>query len=122
MILVDTSVWINHLHHADPVMQRLLDVREVLMHPFVIGEIAVGTLRHREKAMRELGNLPMTYPLDDNDVIGMIVAHKLHGVGIGYVDAHLLAACLAIRRTWLWTTDKRLAAAAARLGVDAETA
>jgi predicted nucleic acid-binding protein len=122
VILVDTSIWIDHLDHGDPTMRQLLDKKEVLIHPFVVGEIALGTLRERDRAMREFGKLPFTYPLDDNDVIEMIVAHRLHGVGIGYVDAHLLASCLVNRRTWLWTRDRRLANLAALLGRDATTA
>ena len=115
-------IWINHIDHTDPILEKLVEVQEVLMHPFVIGEISLGTLREPDLTLRELGRLPSAYPVDDNEVIEMIVGHKLHGVGIGYVDAHLVATCLLADETWLWTNDRRLKAIAARLGVDATTA
>lgn len=121
MILIDTSIWIDHINHGEKAVGELMEAEEALMHPFVIGEIALGTLRARDRTLRELGRLPLTYPVDDNDVIEMIVGHQLHGVGIGYVDAHLVASCLLARDTYLWTRDRRLAAVAGRLGVDAET-
>jgi predicted nucleic acid-binding protein len=121
VILIDTSIWINHLDHNDPILHRLVELNEVLMHPFVICEIALGTLRKRDQTLRELGRLPLTYPVDDNEVIEMIVGHGLHGVGIGYIDAHLVASCLLADETWLWTSDRRLAGVATRLGVNAAT-
>jgi predicted nucleic acid-binding protein len=120
VILIDTSIWIDHINHGDRALGELMEAEEALMHPFVIGEIVLGTLRDRDATLRELGRLPLAYPVDDNEVIEMIVAHGLHGVGIGYVDAHLVASCLVAHDTYLWTRDRRLAAVAGRLGVDAE--
>lgn len=122
MILADTSIWIDHLNHGDPDMQGLLAAGQVVMHPFVIGEIALGSMPEWERVLFRLGNLPFAKKANDKIVIDMIGAKQLAGSVIGYVDAHLLAACLVADDTYLWTRDRRLAAVAGRLGVDAATA
>jgi len=119
MILADTSVWVDHLRKGDSVLEGLLDHGQVLTHPFVIGELALGFLRQRKIVMNALQNLlPATVATED-EVLGMIDNWALHGRGIGYMDAHLLAAVALTPGTVLWTRDKRLRTEAGRLGIDA---
>jgi predicted nucleic acid-binding protein len=122
MILVDTSIWVDHLHKGDPVMVRLLDEDSVMMHPFVYGEIALGSLRDRRSTLDELMTIPRAEIAHNDEVMAFINAKKLHGSGIGFVDAHLLASVLLSPEGLLWTRDRRLQAAAEALGVDATAA
>lgn len=113
MILVDTSVWVDHLRHADPAMQRNLAT-----HPMVVGELACGDLSRRKETLVRLRALPQVKVLDDDAVLTLIESRGLMGRGIGFVDAHLLGAVLAGPiDTQLWTRDKRLHAVAETLGV-----
>ena len=91
MILVDTSVWVDHLRRVDPPLQQLLDRGGVLVHPFVIGELACGTLADRATLIDLLQALPQAQVADVDEVLTFVVRHDLHGKGIGYVDVHLLA-------------------------------
>lgn len=122
MIIVDTSIWIDHLHRNEEAMASLLDESLVLMHPFVLGEISLGSLRDWHKMMRDLSKIPLAARADDNEVLSLIDGKKLQGSGIGYLDAHLLASALLSPGTFIWTRDRRLAQVAERLGVDAATA
>lgn len=115
MILVDTSVWVHHLRFGDAQLAALLDVNSVVMHPYIVGEIACGSLSKRVPTLELLQQLPMTPVAESDEVLGYIEDHKLHGKGIGYVDVHLLASA-AIGGTRLWTRDRRLHAMAVRLG------
>lgn len=115
MILADTSVWIDHLRSGDAALARLLDAGQVLVHPFIVGELALGNLRQRSAILSSLQDLPATRIASDAEVLGFIERHKLYGLGIGYVDAHLMAAVKLTPGTGLWTRDKRLLAAAAKL-------
>tara|TARA_R110000868_G_scaffold148286_1_gene370021 strand:+ start:3996 stop:4367 length:372 start_codon:yes stop_codon:yes gene_type:complete len=119
MILVDSSVWIDHFRHDDPGLSALLNKRQVLTHPFVIGELALGSLRQRDVVLDALRGLPSAQVATDKEVQAFIDQHKLFGIGIGYVDAHLLAGTLLSVGAKLWTRDKRLRNAALRLGLDA---
>jgi predicted nucleic acid-binding protein len=119
VILADTSVWVDHLRAGDAALARLLDHGEVLIHPFVIGELALGNLRQREAVLDALGNLPQATVATDSEVLRFIADHDLAGHGIGYVDAHLLAAVRLTSAALLWTRDKHLLAAARRLGLAA---
>lgn len=119
MILVDTSVWIDHLRKGDSLLEGLLDHGQVLTHPFVIGELALGFLRQRKIVMNGLQNLPQATVATDEEVLGMIDNRALHGHGIGYMDAHLLASVALTPGIVLWTRDKRLRTTAGRLGIDA---
>lgn len=120
MILVDASVWINHLRAADERLTTLLDQDEVLGHPFVTGELALGNLRQREIVLSDLRDLPQAAVATDEEVLQFINRQPLFGRGIGYVDAHLLAAVrLTAADARLWTRDKRLQTVAAELGVAA---
>jgi predicted nucleic acid-binding protein len=117
VILVDTSVWIDHLRSGDRTLVRLLDTGQALAHPFVIGELALGSLRQRNLIRDALGDLPRTIVASDQEVLHFIWQHRLFASGIGYVDAHLLAAARLTAGTALWTRDKRLHAVADRLGL-----
>jgi predicted nucleic acid-binding protein len=116
MLLVDTSVWSDHLRRHDRAMAELLEAGEVLAHPFVIGELACGVFPRRAETLALLMSLPMVPVLGQTEVLGFIERHALAGTGIGFVDIHLLASVL-VAGTRLWTRDRRLAGAAARLGV-----
>ena len=117
MILVDTSVWIDHVRRSNDRLAALLVARAVLVHPFVIGEVALGHLRPRAAILRELHDLPPVAVASREEVLHLIEQHRLFGRGIGYVDAHLLAAARLMAGAALWTTDKRLRAVAESLGL-----
>ena len=117
MMLVDTSVWIDHLNGSDPHMAELLARGAVLMHPFVLGEIALGKLRKRKPLLKILMQLDTATVATEMDIISAINTFSLDGTGIGYVDVHLLLSA-KLDNVKFWTRDKRLAAQAARLGVD----
>ena len=109
MILVDTSVWIDHLRKSEPALIAALEVGQVLMHPFVIGELACGTLSNRVELLSLLRDLPPAPVATDAEALGFIDRHRLMGCGIGYVDVHLLASVALACPARLWTRDKRLA-------------
>ena len=119
MILVDTSVWVDHLRTGDRVLVDLLETGQVLAHPFVIGELALGSLRQRELVLATLQDLPRANVATDQEALHFITRHTLFGFGIGYVDAHLLASVRLTAGAALWTRDKRLHGVAERLGVAA---
>ena len=116
MILVDTSVWVDYLRRADAHLAALLERGQVLMHPFVIGEIACGSLRDREATLELLRQLPAAAVAEPDEALGFIELRGLHGKGIGYVDLHLLASTALNAGAMLWTRDKRLRDAAEALG------
>ena len=117
MILVDTSIWIDHLRQSDERLSNLLNQGQVLAHPFVIGELALGNLQNRGAILDALQDLPQTPVATDSEVLGFIQENFLYGIGIGYIDAHLLAAVRLSPGTMLWTRDKRLLAAGKNLGL-----
>jgi len=117
MILVDTSVWIDHLRHGDEELTRLLNAGRVLTHRFVIGELALGNLQNRNIVLSALQNLPQVTAASDEEALHFIENNALFATGIGYIDAHLLAAVRLSPGTLLWTRDKRLLAVSARLGL-----
>ena len=119
MILVDTSVWIEHLRSANAILGELLGDGEVLGHPFVLGELALGNLRQRHDIMRLSQRLPQATSASHGEVLRFIDREVLFGRGIGYVDAHLLAATRLTAGSKLWTRDRRLHAVAVQLGLAA---
>lgn len=119
MILVDSAVWINHLRAEDERLVELLAAREVLGHPFITGEIALGNLRQRDAILSDLRDLPQSVLATDVEVLDLINRQRLHGRGIGYVDAHLLAAVRLTPEARLWTGDGRLRRVAGELGLAA---
>ena len=116
MILVDTSVWVDHLRRGDGELVDLLERGQVLMHPFVVGELACGSLSERELTLELLQQLPMAAVAESEEALGFIELRGLHGRGIGYVDVHLLASTALHAGARLWTRDKRLREAAEALG------
>jgi len=115
VILVDTSVWIDHLRSGEPALARVLEGGRVLMHPFVLGELACGNLENRGEVLRLLGDLPAAPTATDPEALGLIERRALMGRGIGYVDVHLLASTALTGVARLWTRDRSLAAVAAEL-------
>lgn len=116
MILVDTSVWVDHLRRGDAGLVDLLERSAVLVHPFVVGEIACGSLRNRESILELLQDLPAAVVASPDEVLKFIETHVLHGKGIGYVDVHLLAAVALTPDATLWTRDTKLRRIAGWLG------
>ena len=117
MILVDTSVWVQHFRAGDPVLANLLDQGQVLIHPFIVGEIAMGQLHPRGTILARLRALPCAVVAHHDDVSAFVERERLFGLGIGFIDAHLLAAARLTPEAGLWTRDRRLAGAAERLGI-----
>lgn len=117
MILVDTSVWIDHFRGGDPDLASLLRDGRVLIHPWVTGELALGQLSRRSEILGLLRNLPQAKVATDAEVLTLIDNDQLFGLGIGYVGAHLLAATILTTGARLWTRDRRLAAVAAQQGL-----
>jgi predicted nucleic acid-binding protein len=119
VILVDTSVWVEHLRAGNETLSALLEGQHVLTHSFVIGELALGNLRGRDAILRALRQLPRAATASDEEVLHFIDRRALFGSGIGYVDAHLVAAAQLGADTKLWTRDRRLLAVASQLGLAA---
>jgi predicted nucleic acid-binding protein len=117
MILADTSVWIDHFTAGDPNMASLLENRQIAMHPFVIGELALGYLDPRDFILEVLHNLDSVEIATADEVLDFIESNTLAGAGIGYVDAHLLVSVRLSSDTALWTRDGNLAATARKTGV-----
>jgi predicted nucleic acid-binding protein len=115
MIVVDTSVWVDHLRAGDDGLVALLEQGRVLVHPFVIGEIACGILADRAETLDLLTNMPAAPCAEHREVLVFIEQHRLYGRGIGYVDAHLLASVALGPGSMLWTRDRRLHSTAAAL-------
>lgn len=116
MILVDTSIWIDHLREGCRVLAKFLNNGEVLCHPFIIGELACGNLRQRREIIALLQALPHLDRVPDDEVLYFIEKHRLFGKGLGFVDMHLLASC-SMDTAQLWTKDRRLKKIAEDLGM-----
>lgn len=119
MILADTSVWITHFREGVPHFQKMLDKKQVLTHPFVIGEIALGSLKNRRRTLAMMGDLEQSKLAGGAEVAALIEWGPLHGAGVGYVDAHLLASVRLTADAQLWTLDKRLHGVATRMEIAA---
>jgi len=115
-MLVDTSVWVDHLARGNARLVALLEEGNVEVHPFVIGELALGRLRWREATLAHLQALPSVPMAEHDEVLNLVEGQDLVGAGMGWVDAHLLAGAL-LGGTLIWTLDRPLAAAATLLGV-----
>ena len=119
MILADTSVWIDHLRRYNPEMEKRLNQGQIVMHPFVVAEIALGSLKSRQEKLDAIDSLFEVKVVQLSEVRHMIEAHTLFSKGIGLTDAHLIASVLITPGTRLWTLDKRLRAIAESLGIHA---
>jgi predicted nucleic acid-binding protein len=117
MLLADTSVWIQHFRRGEPHLASLLADGQVLMHPFVLGELACGNLKNRAEILASLHALPSAKPASTAEALRLIEGRQLSGRGLGWVDVHLLASAL-LSACDFWTLDKRLADAAAELGLN----
>ena len=115
-ILADTSIWVDHWRRSNPAFDEHLAGEQVAMHPFVIGELALGRISPRHEVLAKLRELPAATIVAHDEVLALIEARDLAGSGLGWVDAHLLASAL-VDGTRLWTLDGPLARAAQRLGV-----
>jgi predicted nucleic acid-binding protein len=116
MVLVDTSVWIDHFRSPNETLKSLLRTDRVLVHPFVIGELACGNLRNREETLGSLFALPYVKVASDAEAYNFIEIQHLYGAEMGFLDIHLLSACY-LTRCELWTRDKALLNAAAKLKI-----
>ena len=116
MVLVDTSIWIDHFRRGNTILAQMLSVSQVTTHPLVIGELACGNMKERAKILQLLNNLPRLEQMSHDNVLAFIERHYLWGKGIGYTDAHLLASAL-LSEIPLWTLDKRLNTLALEIGV-----
>lgn len=119
MILADTTVWIDHFRSVNAAMQRQLNNRNLAIHPLIVAEVALGSLRNRAKTLEWLDLLPQVRVAQIAEVRALIEIRSLFSRGIGLIDAHLIASCLIDPPTRLWTRDKRLSAVAESLGIAA---
>ena len=116
MILVDTSVWVNHLRKGESHLEKLLFDGEVICHTYIIGELACGNLKNREEIISLLQALPMASQIEFSEYLYFINKNQLYGRGIGFVDIHLLASS-QLEQVPLWTVDKKLKTVAAKIGL-----
>ena len=119
MILADTSIWVDHLRSENKEMRRYLHEGQIILHPFIIAELALGSMRQRGKTLALLDLLPQVRMPQLAEVRLMIEARRLYGVGIGLTDAYLIASVLVNSPTLLWTRDKPLRKVAEALGIHA---
>jgi predicted nucleic acid-binding protein len=117
VILVDTSIWVDHFRNVDRDLADLLEKGRVIAHPLVIGELALGSLPQRQMLLRLVHRLPQATKASIDEALHFIDIHSLAGKGIGYVDVHLLASTQLSAGARLWTRDKRLAGVAEGLGL-----
>jgi len=120
VILVDTSVWVDHLRAGRRDLEAELERSAVLIHPLILGEIALGNLARRDEVLGLLAGLPTAVVGTTSEVLAFIEQYRLYGLGIGYVDVHLLVATALTADARLWTLDRRLARAANQLNLAAD--
>ena len=113
--MVDTWIWIDHLRSGDTRLADLLDRSQVLAHPFVTGELACGKLRNRDEILRLLNDLPQSPVASPAEALHLTERNQLMGLGVGYIDIHLLAATAWAENAMLWTGDKRLKKVAGKM-------
>jgi predicted nucleic acid-binding protein len=118
VILVDTSVWIDHLRATEPTLVDSLARDEVACHPLIIQELALGSIKDRDAVLASLGRLRQSPSLNHDELLTLVFAHRLGGKGLSPVDAHLIGSVLLSPGTRLWTRDRGLKASAASLGAD----
>ena len=116
MVLVDTSVWVNHLRYGNRGLEALLNDGHVICHPFIVGEIACGDLKNRVEILSLLQALPTATQVEHEEVMMFIEHHRRMGKGLGYVDMHLLASAV-VTRIPIWTLDKKLNEVSSKMGI-----
>jgi len=116
MVLVDTSIWVDHFRQGVSLLDDLLTSGQVATHPFVIGELACGNLTNRTEILALLSNLPSLKTASHTEALHLVETHGLHGTGIGWIDVHLLSSAL-LNHVPIWTRDRKLNAAARTLGI-----
>ncbi len=119
MILADTSIWIDHFHAKNVEMRKQLDKRNIIIHPLIVAELALGSLRDRTRTLAFLDQLPQTRMAQLSEVRHMIENRSLYSQGIGLIDAHLIASIFLNPSTLLWTRDQRLRSISTALGIHA---
>lgn len=119
MILADTSVWIEHFRSGNQELQKRLSQGQIVIHPFIIAELAIGSLKERSRTIALLDLLPHVRVAQLQEIRSLVEARHLYGLGIGLTDAHLIASALINPPTLLWTKDKPLRKAAEALGIHA---
>ena len=116
MVLVDTSVWVTHLRKGTPGLETLLNKGEVLCHPFIIGELACGTLKNRTEILSLLQALPKSIQAGHEEAMQFLENYRLMGRGLGYIDIHLLASAL-LTNVPVWTLDRQLSEISSKIGL-----
>ena len=116
MVIADTSIWIDHLRQPLEELVALLSTRKIVQHPFVIAEIALGSIAQRRRVVAGLAQMASIKPVVERELLQFVENKSIFATGLGMVDAHLLAAC-HVHSLTLWTRDKRLLAQAERLGL-----
>lgn len=119
MILADANIWIDFFRGHKPELRKLLENNQVVMHPHLVAELALGSLQNRQFTLAKLDSMPQTRLVDLKDVRRMIERRALYSKGIGLTDAHIVASCFVTPGTLLWTSDARLGKVAESLGIRA---
>jgi predicted nucleic acid-binding protein len=117
LILADTSIWIDHFRSGSPQLRRQLELGQVMIHPFIIAELALGSLHQRSRTLALLDGLPQMRVARTEEVRTMIESKRLYSLGLGLTDVHLIASVLLDQATRLWTTDRQLRKVAESLGI-----
>ena len=117
MVLVDTSIWVAHLREGNAQLEALLNEGTVVCHPFIISELACGTMRNRVQILSLLQSLPLAETAEHSEVLQFIEHNRLMGKGLGYIDVHLLASAV-LTGVFLWTLDRKLQQSSAKLRID----
>ena len=120
MVLADTSIWADHFRSPNPLMTDYMAGDRLLMHPFVVGELVMGHLPNRFAIVRSLREMDQVIRATDDEVLAVVEREKIQGLGVGWIDAHLLVSVLITPEAMLWTRDRRLNALAQRFGCAAQ--
>jgi predicted nucleic acid-binding protein len=117
MVLVDTSVWVEHLRYGNVGLENLLNEGHVVCHPFIVGELACGNLSNRSEILSLLQALPLVNHAEHEEVMHFIDNYSLMGKGLGYIDMHLIASAI-LTKAPIWTLDKKLKEVSSKLGLE----
>jgi len=117
MVLVDTSVWVEHLRSGNIGLENLLNDDHVICHLFIVGELACGNFSNRSEILSLLQALPLANHAEHEEVMHFVENYSLMGKGLGYVDMHLIVAAM-LNRVPIWTLDKKLKGVSSKLGLE----